>query len=135
MADGDLSSAKAFRMHYTYTQKSKVMLCGGHVARAHTKHLREIAKQKSFSETVPDALKEKVLEVTTVKSHCPKRHKKKCGFLSKSLLCGAQTNFFYCLLQAETDSQCFLQFILLLYGSIMPVTFILGKGAVVIFMV
>ena len=29
--DGDLSSAKAFRMHYPDTDKSKVMLCGGHV--------------------------------------------------------------------------------------------------------
>ena len=50
--DGDLSSAKAFRMHYTDTQKCKVMLCGGHVAHAHTKHLRENAKQKSFYETI-----------------------------------------------------------------------------------
>ena len=69
---GDLSSANAFRMHYTDTQKSRVMLCGGHVACAHTKHLREIAKQKSFPETMPDALKEKILEVTTVKCHYPK---------------------------------------------------------------
>jgi len=50
--DGDSSSAKAFRMHYTDIQKSKVMLCGGCVACAHTKHLGEIVKQKSFSETI-----------------------------------------------------------------------------------
>jgi len=70
--DGDLSSAKAFRKHYTDVKKSKIMLCGGHVAHAHTKHLGEIAKQKSFSETIQDTLKEKFPEVTTVKCHCPK---------------------------------------------------------------
>ena len=112
--DGDSSSAKAFRMHYTDAQKSKVMLCGGHVARSHTKHLGEIAKQKSFSETMQDVLKEKFPEVTTVKCHCPKRHKKNCGCLSKSFLRGARTNFFYCLLQAETDPQFFAARILAL---------------------
>ena len=53
---------------------------------------------------MPDALKEKFLEVTTVKCHCPKRHKKKCGCLCKSY---TRTDFLYCLLQAETDSQFF----------------------------
>ena len=55
--DGDSSSAKAFRVHYPDEDTSKVMLCGGHVARAHTKILGEIAKQKSFSETKQDSLK------------------------------------------------------------------------------
>ena len=51
-----------------------------------------------MKQLMPDALKEKFLEVTTVKCHCPKRHKKKCGCLSKSLLCGARTDLFivYC---------------------------------------
>ena len=39
-------------MHYPDAQKSKVMLCGGQVAHAHTKHLSEVAKQKVFSETM-----------------------------------------------------------------------------------
>jgi len=112
--DGDSSSAKAFRMHYPDAQKSKVMLCGGHVARAHTKHLSEVAKQKAFSETMKDALKGKYPDVTTVKCHCPKRHKKNCGCFSKSFLRGARTNFFYCLLQAETDPQIFATRLLVL---------------------
>ena len=37
--DGDLSSSKAFRVHYPDEGTSKVMLCGGHVAHAHTKRL------------------------------------------------------------------------------------------------
>ena len=60
-----------------------------------------------MKQLMPDALKEKFLEVTTVKYHCPKRHKKKCGCFSKSLLCVARTDFLYCLLQAETYSQFF----------------------------
>jgi len=47
-------------MHYSDAQKSKVMLCGGHVAR---KHLREVAKQTAFSETMKDALKEVRLQL------------------------------------------------------------------------
>ena len=105
--DGDSSSAKAFRMHYPDADKSKVMLCGGHVARAHTKHLGEVAKQKSFSEVTQDMLKKKFPAVTSVKCHCPKRHRKNCGCISKSFLRGARTNFFYCLLQAETDPEIF----------------------------
>lgn len=43
------------------------MLCGGHVARAHTKHLGEVAKQKSFPEVTQDILKKKFPAVTSVK--------------------------------------------------------------------
>ena len=47
--DGDSSSNKSFREYYRDEERSKVMFCGGHVARAHTKQLTELAKQKSFS--------------------------------------------------------------------------------------
>ena len=43
--DADSSAAKSFLQHYP---DSAVMLCNEHVARAHTKHLGELAKQKSF---------------------------------------------------------------------------------------
>ena len=46
--DGDSSAAKAFREHFTNESRSRVMLCGGHVARLFTKNLGEFAKQKSF---------------------------------------------------------------------------------------
>ena len=105
--DGDSSSAKSFRQHYPDETKSQVMLCGGHVARAHTKHLGEISKQKSFSATMQDMYKARFPDVLTVKCHCPKRHSKKCGCISKSFIHGARTNFFYCLLQAEKDPNAF----------------------------
>ena len=105
--DGDSSSAKAFREHFPDKEKSKVMLCGGHVARAHTKLLGEYAKQKSFSTTMQDTHKKNFPTVTSVKCHCQKRHSKNCGCLSKAVLRGARTNFFYCLLQAEKDPEVF----------------------------
>ena len=43
--DGDSSAAKSFKEHYPH---GEVILCGGHVARAHTKRLEELSKRKSF---------------------------------------------------------------------------------------
>lgn len=119
--DGDSSSAKAFRVHYSDEGKSKVMLCGGHVACAHTKHL-EVAKQKSFSETIQDSLKKKFPNVTKVRCHCPKRHRKTGGVFH--IVCCKQKLI-----------QKFLQVVCLLCGDTMPVTYILGKMASVIFII
>ena len=47
------------------------MLCGGHVARAFTKSLGELAKQKSFSPALRDIHRKKFPAVDTVKCHCP----------------------------------------------------------------
>ena len=63
--NGDSSAAKAFRQHFPDEENSKVMLCGGHVARAHIKLLGEYAKHKSFSVALLDIHKKfpKVLSV------------------------------------------------------------------------
>ena len=106
--DGDSSFAKSFREHYPDEERSKVMLCGGHIARAHTKQLIEFARQKSFSVHNQDTYKKKFPAVTTAKCHCPNRHSKKCGCFSKTFLRGARTIFFYCLLQAGTDPEAFV---------------------------
>ena len=99
--DGDSSAAKSFREYYTDETSSRVMLCGGHAARAFTKSLGEFAKQKSFTPTMQDQHREKFPDVDTVKCCCPKRHSKNCGCLSKSFIKGARTNFFYCLLHGD----------------------------------
>ena len=46
--DGDSSAAKAFREHFTNESRSRVMLCGGHVARLFTINLGGFAKQNYF---------------------------------------------------------------------------------------
>ena len=99
--DGDSSAAKSFREHFPDETKSRIMLCGGHVARSFTKSLGELAKQKSFSATKQDHHKKAFPNVDTVKCCCPKRHSKNCGCLSKSFIKGARTNFFYCLLHGD----------------------------------
>lgn len=48
--DADSSSAKGFRYSYDNEQESKIMLCGGHVGRAHGKKLQELQKMTSFSQ-------------------------------------------------------------------------------------
>ena len=117
--DADSSAAKSFMQHYPDFQ---VMLCGGHVTRAHTKYLGELAKQKSFSPALQGMYKEKFPDVVTVKYHFPNRHFKQCGCLTKSFLHGAHTNFFYCLIQAGTDPSAFASRLLVL-GSLL----VLGK--------
>ena len=47
--DADSSSSKGFRYSYRNEQESKVMLCGGHVGRAHSKKLQELQTKSSFT--------------------------------------------------------------------------------------
>ena len=49
--DGDSSTANAFRKFYPDEIASKVFLCGGHVARAFEKNLKELKGKKKFSES------------------------------------------------------------------------------------
>ena len=47
--DADSSSAKGFRLSYSSEQESRIMLCGGHVGRAHGKKLDELKTKSSCS--------------------------------------------------------------------------------------
>lgn len=47
--DADSSSVKGFRYSFDNEQESKIMLCGGHVGRAHGKKLQELQGKSSFS--------------------------------------------------------------------------------------
>ena len=49
--DADSSSANGFYHSFLNEQDSKVMLCGGHVERAHGKRLEELKTMSSFSST------------------------------------------------------------------------------------
>lgn len=69
------------------------MFCGGHVNRAHTKQLKELAAVQAFSTAFKMSHKKNFPEVENVKC---------CG-LSKSSLHQARINFFCVLLQAEAS--------------------------------
>ena len=127
--DGDSSSAKSFREHFPDEQNLKVMLCRGHVTRAHSKQLGEYAKQKAFSAAIQDIHKKKFPNVTSVKCHCPKRHSKSCGCLSKAF----PNQFFYCLLQAEKIPR-YLHHGCVYWENTMVAISIHGKGDSVVFM-
>ena len=57
--DGDSSAAESFHDHFQDEAASKVMLCAGHVSRAFTKSLGELAKQKLFSPALRDIHRKK----------------------------------------------------------------------------
>ena len=122
--DADLLSSKAFRIH-------KVMLCGGHM---HTLNTLEKWQSKNLSETKQDSLKKKFPDVTKVRCHCPKRHRKNCGCISKSFLRGARTNFFIVCCK-QKPIQKILQVVCLLWENTMPMTYTLRKVASVIFII
>ena len=47
--DGDSSSANSLRVYYPDETKTRVMLCGGHVARSHINKLKSLADKKIFA--------------------------------------------------------------------------------------
>ena len=47
--DADSSSAKRFQYSFSNEQESRVMLCGGHVGRAHGKKLEDLKGMSTFT--------------------------------------------------------------------------------------
>ena len=73
--DADSSSAKGFRYSFSNEQESKVMLCGGHVGRAHGKRLEELKGMSSFSQAFIALHKSHFPAVQSVKCCCAgKKH-------------------------------------------------------------
>ena len=107
--DGDSSTANAFRKFYPDEIASKVFLCGGHVARAFEKNLKELKGKKKFSESYIRLYKTDFPEVEKVECHCKNRHSYKagCGCLSDSFIKQARINLYCCLVQAENDPEAF----------------------------
>ena len=64
--DGD-SLAKGFRHSYANEQEGKVMLCGGHVGRAHGKKLEELRTKSSFTSAFIALHKEQFPSIGSVK--------------------------------------------------------------------
>ena len=81
------------------------MLCGGHIARAHTKQLTEFARQKLFQYVTKTHIRSSLLlplQNAVVQKDIPKSV---AAFLNH--FTWSKNNFFYCLLQAETDPEGF----------------------------
>ena len=101
--DGDSSSANSLRVYYPDETKTRVMLCGGHVARAHVHKLKKMAGIKIFK----NKHRVKFPNVDTVECCCAGGKHKKCGCLSDKFVGQARINFFCCLVDSDKDPDSF----------------------------
>ena len=107
--DGDSSTATAFRKHYPDESKHKVLLCGGHIARAFEKNLKEYKTKKRFGDGFVRLHECDFPTVSQVECHCKLRHSysKGCGCLSDSFIKQARLNLYCCLVQAGSNPDAF----------------------------
>lgn len=102
--DGDSSSANGFYKAYNDRSKSKVMLCGGHVTRAHGKQLEVLAGQKTLSAAYISKHKVKYPNIKKVSCVCKdKRHSKGCGCMSDHFVRQARINHSLALIEAGKE--------------------------------
>ena len=106
--DGDSSSANSLHVYYPDKTKTRVMLCGGHVARAHVNKLKKMAGIKIFTKRYKNKHRVKFPDVETVECCCAGgKHKKRCGCLSDKFIRQARINFFCCLVHSDKDPDSF----------------------------
>ena len=104
--DCDSSSANSLRVYYPDKTKTRVMLCGGHVARAHINKLKKMAGIKIFTKRYKNKHRVKFPNIDTVECCCAGaggKHKKKCGCLSDKFVRQALIHFFCCLVESDKD--------------------------------
>ena len=117
--DADSSSAKGFRYSFSNEQESRVMLCGGHVGRAHGKKLEEIKGMSTFTPAFIALHKSKFPAFESVKCSCAgkkhtfvaTRNKPVCGCIGPGFIQNAKRNHYCALVQAgcsprSTETQC-----------------------------
>ena len=103
--DADSSSAKSFRYVFPDGSLSRVMLCGGHVGRAHANNLKEYKSKKSVDQSFILTHKKNFPQVASAKCECAgkRAHSKKCGCMSDEFLARAKSNHFSALKQSGND--------------------------------
>ena len=139
--DADSSSAKGFRYSFSNEQESRVMLCGGHVGRAHGKKLIELQAKSSFSKAFIDSHKKDYPDMERVKCCCTgkkhtyveSRNKPSCGYISPAFIQGAKRNHYCALVQAGQDPDRYRILIdtgrlCCVWENIIPGTYMNGKA-------
>ena len=103
--DADSSSAKSFRYVFPDSSLSRVMLCGGHVGRAHANNLKEYKGKKSVDQSFVAKYSKEYPELASAKCECAgkRAHSKKCGCMSDEFLARAKSNHFSALKQCGND--------------------------------
>ena len=111
--DADSSSALGFRYSFPNELESKVMLCGGHVGRAHGKKLQELQTKLSITNQFIALHKEQFPNITSVKCCCvgkkhtfvSKKNKPACGCIGPGFIQSAKRNHYCALVQAGKDPE------------------------------
>ena len=111
--DADSSSAKGFRYSFSNEQESRVMLCGGHVGRAHGKKLEELKGMSTFTPAFIALHKSKFPAVESVKCCCAgkkhtfvaTRNKPVCGCIGPGFIQNAKRNHYCALVQAGNSPE------------------------------
>ena len=106
--DADSSSAKGFRQSFSNEQESRIMLCGGHVGRAHGKKLDELKTKSSFSSAFIALHKREFPSIESVKCCCvgknhtfvATRNKPVCGCIGPGFIQNAKRNHYCALVHA-----------------------------------
>ena len=138
--DADSSSAKGFRYSFSNEHESKIMLCGGHVGRAHGKRLEELKSMSSFTPTYIALHKSEFPSTQSVKCCCAgKKHKfvassnkPACGCIGPGFIQNAKRNHYCALVQAGTSPEKYKETMLTLANTTAG-TFMSGRGDLVLF--
>ena len=101
--DGD-SSAKSFHKHYPYEQRSRVMQCGGHVAKNFQQQLEGAQKRKSVAPSMQKQLEKRSIETKHKNCCCTRIHKQACGCLNPAFVKKVRINFHSSLVKAGLRS-------------------------------
>ena len=114
--------AKEFRYSFSNEHESKVMLCGGHVGRAHRKRLEELKSMSSFTPTYIALHKSEFPSTQSVKCCCAGKKRKfvgstnkpACGCIGPGFIQNAKRNHYCALVQAGTSPEKFKETMLTL---------------------
>ena len=85
--DNDSTSSKALLSNFP---NCRIILCSGHIARNHEKHLKRLAKQKIFTKSQIKKYEKTHPGITTVKCHCMKDD---IGCFTNGFIKAARINF------------------------------------------
>ena len=99
--DDDSTSSKALHSHFP---ECEIMLCSGHIARNHEKHLKRFAKQKDFNKSQIKKYEKTHPAVATVKCHCVKNG---FGCFTNGFIKKARLNFSAIVNSVDCDRQIF----------------------------
>ena len=105
--DADSSSAKSFRYVFPDNSLSRVMLCGGHVGRAHGNNLKEYKGKKTVDLSFVATHQKNCPELGKAKCECAgkRAHLKTCGCMSDECLARGKSNHFSALKQTGNDPE------------------------------